>query len=34
MRDIHVRSEGYEDAERRVRMRLSTFVGELLVVQV
>ena len=34
VRDIHVRSEGYEDAERRVRMRLSTFVGELLVVQV
>ncbi|MYB41762.1 MAG: hypothetical protein F4X76_06120 [Chloroflexi bacterium] len=34
VRDIHVRSEGYEEAERRVRMRLSTFVGELLVVQV
>ena len=34
VRDIHVRSEGYEGAERRVRMRLSTFVGELLVVHV
>ena len=34
VRDIHLRSEGYEEAERRVRMRLSTFVGELLVVHV
>ena len=34
VRDIHVRSEGYEARERRVRMRLSTFVGELMVVQV
>ena len=34
VRDIHVRSDGYEEAERRVRMRLSTFVGELLVVRV
>ena len=34
VRDIHVRSEGYEGATRRVKMRLSTFVGELMVVQV
>ena len=34
VRDIHLRSDGYEEAERRVRMRLSTFVGELLVVHV
>ena len=34
VRDIHVRSEGYETQTRRVRLRLSTFVGELMVVQV
>lgn len=34
VRDIHVRSEGYERQARRVRLRLSTFVGELMVVQV
>lgn len=34
VRDIHARSAHYEEAERRVRMRLSTFVGELMVVQV
>ena len=34
VRDIHQRSEGYEDRPQRVKMRLSTFVGELLVVQV
>ena len=34
VRDIHVRSEGYESQTRRVRLRLSTFVGELMVVQV
>jgi predicted membrane protein len=34
VRDIHVRSEGYEQRPRRVKMRLSTFVGELMVVQI
>ena len=34
VRDIHVRSDGYESQTRRVRLRLSTFVGELMVVQV
>ena len=34
VRDIHVRSEGYEQQTHRVRLRISTFVGELLVVQV
>ena len=34
VRDIHARSDGYGEAERRVKMRLSTFVGELVVVQV
>ena len=34
VRDIHVRSEGYSARDRRVRLRLSTFVGELMVVQV
>ena len=34
VRDIHQRSEGYEDRPQRVKMRLSTFVGELLVVQI
>lgn len=34
VRDIHVRSDGYERQTHRVRLRLSTFVGELLVVQV
>ena len=34
VRDIHVRSEGYERRPQRVKMRLSTFVGELMVVQV
>lgn len=33
VRDIHVRSDGYEQQPRRVKMRLSTFVGELMVVQ-
>lgn len=32
VRDIHMRSEGYERAPRRLQMRLSTFVGELVVV--
>lgn len=34
VRDIHVVTDGYDHAERRVRLRLSTFVGELMVVQV
>ena len=34
VRDIHVRSDGYDERPRRVRLRLSTFVGELMVVQV
>ena len=34
VRDIHVRSDGYEQRPRRVKLRLSTFVGELMVVQV
>ena len=34
IRDIHVRSAGFEEASKRVHMRLSTFVGELMVVQV
>ncbi len=34
VRDIHVRSDGYDSQTRRVRLRLSTFVGELMVVQV
>ena len=34
VRDIHVRSDGYDEHVRRVRLRLSTFVGELMVVQV
>ena len=33
IRDIHVRTEGYDEAPRRVRLRLSTVVGELLVAQ-
>ena len=33
VRDFRVRSDGYDLARKRVRMRLSTFVGELLVVQ-
>lgn len=32
VRDIHVRSDAYEAQPRRLQMRLSTFVGELLVV--
>jgi len=32
VRDIRVQSERYEQQPRRLRMRLSTFVGELLVV--
>ncbi len=32
VRDIHVQSERYEEHPRRLQMRLSTFVGELLVV--
>ncbi len=34
VRDIHVRSDGYERSAQRVRLRLSTFVGELMVVHV
>jgi lia operon protein LiaF len=34
IRDIHVRSAGFDEASKRVHMRLSTFVGELMVVQV
>lgn len=34
VRDFRMRSANYEDATRRVQMRLSTFIGELLVVQV
>jgi len=34
VRDIRVRSEGYEHAASRLQMRLSTVVGELLVAQV
>lgn len=33
IRDIHVRSEGYAQAERRLRLRLSTVIGELMVAQ-
>ena len=33
VRDFRVRSDHYDAAAKRVRMRLSTFVGELLVVQ-
>ncbi|MEZ4552360.1 MAG: cell wall-active antibiotics response protein LiaF [Dehalococcoidia bacterium] len=33
VRDIHVRSDEYEQQPKRLRMRLSTFVGELLVVR-
>lgn len=33
VRDVHARSEGYEARPRRIKLRLSTFVGELLVVQ-
>jgi len=32
VRDIHVQSEGYAEQSSRVQLRLSTFVGELLVV--
>ena len=32
VRDIHVVSDGYESRERRLRLRLSAVVGELLVV--
>jgi lia operon protein LiaF len=32
VRDIHVRSEAYDRRARRLRLRLSTFVGELVVV--
>jgi len=34
VRDIHVTTEGYDRAERRIRLHLSTFVGELMVVQI
>lgn len=34
VRDFRVRSENFATAQKRVQMRLSTFVGELLVVQV
>jgi predicted membrane protein len=33
IRDIHVRSDDFATAERRLRLRLSTVVGELLVVR-
>ena len=33
IRDIHVRSEGFEEATCRVHLRLSTFIGELMVAQ-
>ena len=33
IRDIEVRTDGYEQAPRRLRLRLSTVVGELLVVR-
>ena len=33
IRDVHVRSEGYAEATRRLRLRLSTVVGELEVLQ-
>lgn len=33
IRDIQVRSEGFDEASTRVHMRLSTFVGELMVAQ-
>ncbi len=33
IRDIAVRTDGYEEAPRRVKLRVSTFVGELLVVR-
>lgn len=33
IRDIAVRTDDYDTAPRRVRLRLSTFVGELLVVR-
>lgn len=33
IRDIEARTDGYEQAPRRLRLRLSTVVGELLVVQ-
>ena len=33
IRDIHVRSDGFDEASTRVHLRLSTFVGELMVVQ-
>jgi predicted membrane protein len=34
VRDFRMRSRNYDEATKRVQMRLSTFVGELLVVQV
>ncbi|MEI6136229.1 MAG: cell wall-active antibiotics response protein LiaF [Chloroflexota bacterium] len=33
IRDIAVQTDGYEQAPRRLKLRLSTFVGELLVVR-
>lgn len=33
LRDISVRSPGYEQASRRLRLRLSTVIGELFVAQ-
>lgn len=32
VRDIHVRTDGFDTRPKRLQMRLSTFVGELLVV--
>ncbi len=34
VRDVHVRSDNFEQANCRLHLRLSTFVGELVVVQV
>jgi predicted membrane protein len=34
VRDFRMRSRNYDEATKRVQMRLSTFIGELLVVQV
>jgi hypothetical protein len=33
VRDVRVRSEGYEESNQRVKMQLSAFIGELVVVQ-
>lgn len=33
VRDVHVQTAGYDEGARRLRLRLSTFVGELFVTQ-